>query len=104
MYLEKRALRINPMLSSRAIMTLLTQKYKDIAKILCGIGNKQSDLTNDEVLMLLRTPSFRLSTEKTYFKLVGKPLPDNTFFERLSSLTIRRESLLMPSSNPSFDC
>ncbi len=104
MYLEQGALRVSPLLSSRAIMTVLTRKYKEAAEMLCGIdGNQHSELSTDEILMLIRTPSYRLLLEKSYSKLIGKPVPDDSFFERLYNIGIDRESLIRMSSNTTND-
>lgn len=102
MYLLSGALSVDPMFSSRAIMTLLTRKYTNAAKAMFRTENEHSELSDDEILMLLRTPIYRLLLQLQDNKTKGIVAPNNSLFDQLDSLSIDRQ-ILMKSSNHVLD-
>lgn len=82
------------MLNSQVIMSRLTHKYKDAARDLCKLRNHQRQITTNEILMLLKTPIYRLLLEKSFSNLLGKELPYYLNFEPLNLLDVDCDSLL----------
>jgi hypothetical protein len=83
------------MLNSQIIMRRLILKYKNVAGSLCKrFGDQKRELTTSEILMLLKTPTYRLLLEKTFSELKGRKFPKHLNFEPLELLTINCNSLL----------
>lgn len=104
MYFEKGAMRVNPILSSHSLIKILIQKYKIAAEILCSPDDSQStELSPEEIIMLIKTPSHRLLLEKSYNKVKGKLIKEDEFFLKLLNKGINRQNLISKVDTNSLD-